>query len=356
MATKLTFAYPGDIDTLTGGYLYDKRVMLGLQDLGWDVQRLGLGEEFPTPSSNTLDHAINQLMTVGADRLLVIDGLALGSFGVRAQTLAKHHPYIALVHHPLAKESGLTAQQAESLFDSELPTLVHASCIVVTSPTTADTLVTEYKVPRHSIHVVIPGLDRPTLRMPPTPSIATKDKPLQFLAVGALVPRKGFDVLLEALHIAAANDYWSLTIVGDTSRSPQTTAAIKAQINALGFTSRVTLAGSLSPKALAEQYRCADVFVLASHYEGYGMAYAEALAWGLPVIGTTGGAVEQTVPPETGLLVTPGQPDAFAAALMQVLKDPIKRERMKLAAHRHGQQLPTWADTAQAFAQVLSRV
>jgi len=355
VATKLTFAYPGDINTLTGGYLYDKRVMLGLQDLGWDVQRLSLGDGFPTPSPNTLDHAINQLIAVDANRLLLIDGLALGSFGKRAEALAKRHPYIALVHHPLAKESGLTTQQAKALFESEKPTLAHASGVVVTSPTTADTLVTEYDVPRQNIHVVIPGLDRPTLRMPLTPSIATNDKPLQFLAVGALVPRKGFDVLLEALHIAAAND-WALTIVGDTSRSPQTTAALKAQLTDLGLASRVTLTGSLSPEALAEHYRCADVFVLASHYEGYGMAYAEALAWGLPVIGTTGGAVDQTVPAEAGLLVTPGQPELFAAALVQVLKDPIKRERMTLAAQRHGQQLPTWADTAQAFVQALSKV
>lgn len=355
MATKITFAYPGDIDTLTGGYLYDKHVMLGLQDLGWDVQRLSLGDGFPTPSPNTLDQAINQLMAVGTDQLLLIDGLALGGFGERAEALSKRHPYIALVHHPLAKESGLTAQQAKALFESEKPTLDHASCVVVTSPTTADTLVAEYEVPRQNIHVVIPGLDRPPQRVQSTPSITSKNSPLQFLAVGALVPRKGFDVLLEALHFVA-NHAWSLTIVGDTSRSPQTTVAIKTQINALGLTSRVMLAGSLSPKALAEQYHRADVFVLASHYEGYGMAYAEALSWGLPVIGTTGGAVTQTVPTETGLLVAPGQPEAFAAALMQVLKDPIKRERMRLAAQRHGQQLPTWADTAQAFSQVLSRV
>lgn len=355
MATKLTFAYPGDINTLTGGYLYDKRVMLGLQDLGWDVQGLSLGDGFPTPSPNTLDHAINQLMAVNADRLLVIDGLALGSVGARAKALAKCRPYIALVHHPLAKESGLTTQQAQALFESEKPTLDHASGVVVTSPTTADTLVNEYNVPRHNMHVVIPGLDRPPQRVQSTPPITSKNSPLQFLAVGALVPRKGFDVLLEALHMAAAHD-WALTIVGDASRSPQTTAALKTQLIDLGLASRVTLAGSLSPEALADQYRCADVFVLASHYEGYGMAYAEALAWGLPVIGTTGGAVEQTVPPETGILVTPGQPEAFAAALIQVLKDPIKRERMKSAAQRHGQQLPTWADTAQAFAQALSKV
>ncbi len=355
MATKLTLAYPGDIDTFTGGYLYDKRVMLGLQNLGWDVKRLGLGAGFPTPSPNLLDQAITQLTAVGADRQLVIDGLALGSFGARAETLAKHRPYIALVHHPLAKESGLTTQQAQALFESEQPTLIHASCVVVTSPTTADTLVAEYNVARQNIHVVIPGLDRQPQRAQQTPRIAFKNKPLQFLAVGALVPRKGFDVLLEALHMTAAHD-WALTIVGDASRSPQTTAALKTQLTDLGLASRVTLAGSLSPKALAEQYRCADVFVLASHYEGYGMAYAEALAWGLPVVGTTGGAVKETVPAEAGLLVNPGQPEAFASALTQVLKDPIKRERMRLAAQRHGQNLPTWADTAQAFAQVLLKV
>lgn len=349
MAKKLTFAYPGDLNTLTGGYLYDKRVIEGLRSLGWTVHALSLGEGFPEPSAATRDHAIAQLMAVNAGQLLVIDGLALGSFGQRAVGLAQHRPYTALVHHPLAKETGLTTQQAEALFHREKPTLDHASRVVVTSATTADTLCTEYGVARHNIHVVIPGLDRPTgLNRPVTPS----DKTLKLLSVGALVPRKGFDVLLDALHTLTDQD-WSLTIVGDPSRAPATSAALVAQITALGLASRVTLAGSLTPEALAAHYRAADVFVLASHYEGYGMAYAEALAWGLPVVGTTGGAVEQTVPADAGLLVAPGQSGAFASGLAQVLMDPVKRSHMQLAAQRHGQNLPTWSDTAQTFAQAL---
>ena len=350
MATQLTFAYPGDLNTLTGGYLYDKRVIQGLLTLGWSVHPLALGDGFPWPSAATLDRAIEQLMAVSTEQLLVIDGLALGSFGARVNALAQRHPFIALVHHPLAKESGLTDQQAQALYHSEQPTLEQARHIVVTSQTTADTLVTEYGVAAHKVSVVIPGLDRPTqtarLSSPKTDTI-------KLLSVGALVPRKGFDVLLSALH-QLTDVNWSLTIVGDSTRDPQTSAAITAQIHALGLGNRVTLAGAVSPETLAGFYQRADVFVLASHYEGYGMAFAEALAWGLPVIGTTGGAVAKTVPADSGLLVEPGQPNALAHALTQVLKDPIKRNAMRLAARHHGQRMPTWQDTANSFAQALS--
>ena len=354
MAQRLTFAYPGDLQTLTGGYLYDKRILTALAVAGWDVDRVGLGDGFPWPTTQTVQAAMTRLNGTPSDRLLVIDGLALGALGEQTQQLAQHHPYIALVHHPLARESGLSTDQAAQLFESEIITLKNAQGVIVTSETTAQTLVDDYGVDRGCLHVVIPGTDRPTVARQ-SAGTAEKTKPVRLLSVGAIVPRKGFDILVRALH-AVTDRYWVLTIVGDPTRSPTTAAALKAQITALDLGDRVVLAGSVSPAVLAEHFQQADAFVLASHYEGYGMAYAEALSWGLPIIGTTGGAVRQTVPQAAGLLVQPGETAPLIDALVQLLDNPNTRQALTQAAREYGQQLPSWQASGLAFAQALTQI
>ena len=127
-----------------------------------------------------------------------------------------------------------------------------------------------------------------------------------------MVPRKGYDVLLAAL--AELKDLrWRLTIAGDRTRDPAAAARLDADIAALGLADRVTAAGAVSGERLAALYAGADLFVLPSRFEGYGMAFAEAMAHGVPVIGTTAGALPQTIPPGTGILVPPDDVPALAA-------------------------------------------
>ncbi len=360
MAQRLTFAYPGDLQTLTGGYLYDKRILQALGEAGWDVASVALGDGFPWPNAQTTLAAMERLCDTPQDRLLVIDGLALGALGDNTRRLTQHHPYIALVHHPLARESGLSAEQAKRLFESEIVTLKNAQGVIVTSHITAQTLINDYAVEPDKLHVVIPGIDRPEIEPEPESAKAaatsgSETETLRLLSVGAIVPRKGFDVLVRALH-AVADRHWTLTIVGDPTRSPTTASALRAQIASLGLTDRVVLAGSVSPAALAEHYRRADVFVLASHYEGYGMAYAEALSWGLPIIGTTAGAIKQTVPKDAGLLVAPGEPVPLINALTQMLDDPCSRQAFTDTSRQYGQGLPSWQASGEAFAHALTQI
>ena len=126
---------------------------------------------------------------------------------------------------------------------------------------------------------------------------------MRLLSVGAIVPRKGFDVLIAALA-TLADLPWQLTIAGDRTRDPQCRRTARCRYRA---SQTWQIASPCSApcrrERLAALYAEADVFVLASHFEGYGMAYAEAIAHGLPVIGTTAGAIPDTVPPDAGLLV-----------------------------------------------------
>jgi glycosyltransferase involved in cell wall biosynthesis len=173
--------------------------------------------------------------------------------------------------------------------------------------------------------------------------------------VGTISPRKGYDILLEALRRVPDLD-WELAIVGATDRVPGAAAALERSIRSAGFEERVTLAGAVDRPVLEEFYRRADLFVSASLFEGYGMALAEALARGLPIVAATGGAAAETVPDQAALKVSPGDSRGLGEALRQMIADPGLRRRCADAAWAAGQRLPGWVDTARHVAGALRRV
>ena len=201
-------------------------------------------------------------------------------------------------------------------------------------------------MPAGRITVARPGSDPVPLAQ------ASQDGVVRLLSVGAVVPRKGFDVLIAAL--ATLPDLsWRLTIAGDRTRDRNAAAQLDADIARHALGNRIAALGAVSPQRLAALYAEADAFVLASRFEGYGMAYAEALAHGLPVIGTSAGAIPDTVPPDAGLLVAPGDIPAFAQALRRVIGDAELRRRLADTARAAALRLPTWRQSAEIFARAL---
>jgi glycosyltransferase involved in cell wall biosynthesis len=346
---RFAFAVPGDLATPTGGYAYDRRMIAELGDLGWQVELLELGEGFPWPSEATRTAALTKLLATPAGRAIVVDGLALGVLPEAATQLAARNPLLALVHHPLALEAGLSGQQAETLRGSERAALASVQGVVVTSASTARLVAADYGVPAERIAVARPGSD------PAPVAQGSQGGVMRLLSVGAIVPRKGFDVLIAAL--ATLTDLpWQLTIAGDRTRDRDAAARLDADIARHALGDRVAVLGAVSPQHLAQLYAQADAFALASHFEGYGMAYAEAVAHGLPVIGTNGGAIPDTVPPEAGVLVPSGDLAALAAALRRVIGDSELRRRLASGARAAALQLPTWRQSAEIFALALERL
>jgi len=343
------FAVPGDLATPTGGYAYDRRMMAELGGLGWRIDHLDLGEGFPWPSQATRETARTRLLAIPAGRAIVVDGLALGVLPEAASQLSGHHPLLALVHHPLALEAGLSVEQAGALQASERAALAAVQGVVVTSAATARLVAAYYGVSADRITVARPGSDPALL------AEGSQDGVVRLLSVGAVVPRKGFDVLIAALAMLPDLP-WQLTIAGDRTRDRDAAAQLDADIARHALENRVAVLGAVSPQRLAALYSGADVFVLASHFEGYGMAYAEAIAHGLPVIGTRGGAIPETVPPDAGLLVAPGDIPAFAHALRSVIGDAARRRRLGAAAHAAAPRLPTWRQSAEIFARAVERL
>jgi glycosyltransferase involved in cell wall biosynthesis len=346
---RVVFAVPGSLDTPTGGYAYDRRIIAELAPLGWDVECLDLGKGFPAPDEATRSAVRSLLLKIPDGDPIVLDGLALGVLPDVAAEVAGRHPLLGLVHHPLALEWGLSAERADALRRSERAALAVVREVVVTSPTTARFVAAHYGVPAECITVARPGSD-------PVPrSSGGRSRVPHLLSVGAVVPRKGFDVLVAALA-ALADLPWRLTIAGDLTRDPNEAARLQASISRYNLTGRIAVLGAVSSTRLAALYDDVDLFVLASRFEGYGMAYAEALAHGLPVVGTTAGAIPDTVPQEAGLLVTSGNVDALAGALRCVLTDADLRHRLSDGAWAAAQKLPTWRQSAAIFAAALDKL
>jgi glycosyltransferase involved in cell wall biosynthesis len=343
----VTFAVPGSLDQRTGGYTYDRHVIAGLRQLGCEVDVIDLGDGFPRPTPDTVRAVLPLLRRVPAGCPIVVDGLALGVLPEAAEALRGTHRVIALVHHPLALESGLTPATAVALRDSERVALAAVRHVVVTSPATARILVADYGVAAEAITVALPGSEGAKV----APKAARET--VHLLAVGAVVRRKGYDVLIEALGLVTDLD-WLLVVAGDCTRDRDTAGDLATALVRKRFGPRVRMAGAVGDDELAALYGDADVFVLASRFEGYGMAYAAATAHGLPVIGTRTGAIPETVPEGAGILVPPDDVAALAAALRAMIVDANLRERCAAAAR--AARMPTWEAAARVFLDVLEAV
>lgn len=345
--TEAVFAIPGDLAAPTGGYAYDRQVLASLPALGVVARHLELPGSFPDPTGPDLDETARRLASVPPGAVLMIDGLAYGAMP-RRLIAGIARPIIALVHHPLACETGLSAARRAQLRESEGEALACAAAIIVTSGATARSLVAMFGLDPAVIAVAKPGVaPAPRSRgSGPVPSI---------LAVGAVSPRKGYGDLVHALARLHAVP-WRATIAGSLDRAPAEAARIRRLIAAHDLIDRIALAGAVDDAALAGLYDAADLFVLASHFEGYGMALAEAMMRGLAIVATRAGAAAETVPDDAAVKVAPGDPDALAGAMAALLGDGAKRNALADAAWRAGRALPRWRDTAAQVAAVLHAV
>ena len=346
-AGSLTLMVPGRLETCSGGYAYDRRILAGLSRRGWSVTVRTLDASFPRPSAAARDHAVRELAAIPDGSAVLIDGLALGALPGEVEREQARLRLIALVHHPLAAETGIDRETGAELESSERRALAAVRLVVVTSGATADTLA-GYGVGRGRIAIVEPGTDRAALAR------GSKEERVHLLCVAALIPRKGHQTLARALAMMA-DGRWRLTCVGSLHRDPSTVDELRALLRADGLEDRVRLAGEVDESTLATYYDGADAFVLPTFYEGYGMAVAEALAHGLPVVGSATGAIPELLAQGAGLLVPPGDPEALAAALLQVL-DPAARAQLAEGARHARNRLPTWEDATDEMANALRLV
>lgn len=344
---SVAFAIPGDLGLPTGGYAYDRRLLALLPDFGIDVRHLQVPGAYPNPIPTDLSATRQVFAATPPGTLLLIDGLAYGAMPVSVLA-ALDRTIVALVHHPLCLEAGLSSARARELAELERHALAFAAHVIVTSPATARILEADFAVAHDKITVAEPGTD-------PAPRAMGTRTPLQLLAVGTVVPRKGYDVLVRALAGLTSFE-WKLAIAGALDRSPATADALTRQIVELGLADRVAVLGAVDETTLDRCLHAADIFVTPSLYEGYGMALAEAMARGLPIVCTTGGAAAETVPDDAALKVPPGDARALAVALERIMRDPSLRRNLADASWSEGRHLPSWQDTARLVSDAIRKV
>jgi glycosyltransferase involved in cell wall biosynthesis len=273
--------------------------------------------------------------------------LAFGALAGEAEHERLRLRLVALVHHPLADETGIDSATAALLAASERRALATTRVVIVTSRPTADAL-SRYGVNAERIVVVEPGTDPASL------AHGSASGPVHLLCVASLIPRKGHEVLVEALarlrHLS-----WRLTCVGSVDRDTETAGRVRTMLAQYELADRVTLTGDLHQPQLDREYDAADVFVLPTFHEGYGMVVSEAIARGLPVISCPTGAIAELVTPDAGVLVPPGDVAQLANALAGVIDHRDTRLRLAAGARQVRHRLPTWGAQSQRMAAALER-
>lgn len=349
--TAAHFAIPGDPATPTGGYVYDARVTAAS---GGALAPLPLPEGFPAPSEAELSAARAALM--GVEGPIVIDGLAYGALPASLIEGLPRRP-VALCHHPLGLEPGLTSIDAARLIASERAALALAAHTIVTSEATRRTLIADFGLAEAAVTVAPPGLDRAppaaAYRKESAPAAITGAAPV-ILTVASLTPRKGHDTLIAALEVLKDRP-WRCRLVGPDDRDGAWADGLRMQAAAAGLADRIEFSGAMSREGLDAAYGAADLFCLPSRYEGYGMVFDEAMMRALPVVACAAGAVPDVVPPAAGTLLPPDDPDALADALDDYLGDPAKRAAAGAAGRAHALTLPDWTATWEKIRMVLER-
>ena len=350
----LTLLVPGGLTRCSGRYRYDRQIVQGLRALGWKVDVTMVDGSFPNPSQDALDEVDRLLASHRDGAMVLVDGLVLGAAPEQIERVAHRLTVVGLVHHLLANETGLDPETAAVVAEREGQALRAATGLLATS-FGIGRAIAACGVPRESIAIVTPGTD-PAPRAEGSRSRpgARRSTPVELLCVGSLIPRKGHDVLFDAVAELRLLS-WHLTCVGSETLASDHVAALREQIDISGIVDGVTLAGELDDPTLEQAFQKADVFVLATRHEGYGMAVAEALARGIPVVSTMAGAIPELVGFDGGSIVPIADAEAFAAALEPIVSDHAKRAEIAAGALAQGATLPRWADAAQAASDAMLR-
>ena len=343
---KILFIIPGDINLPTGGYIYDRTILERWQQLGINYELISLDGNFPFPTTAEKKKALDRISDFPRADIAIIDGLAGGALPEFLETLATKMKVVALIHHPLCLENGLTEEQSKQLERSEADGLKFVTGIVTSSTTTAETVTDLFNI-SVPLQPIEPGVERGEVN-----SKQIARGPVNLLCVGSIIERKGHRVLFEALSELTDLD-WHLDCIGKTDFDPALYDGLERYLAENNLSSRITFHGAVDSSKLQNAYMNADLFVLPSLYEGYGMVYAEAIVRGIPVIATTAGAIPQTVPDGCGLLVEPNDVPSLKEALKKALSHEDLRSKMRLSCYEAEPNFPTWESSAKEMAEFL---
>jgi glycosyltransferase involved in cell wall biosynthesis len=349
--TALHFVVPDGIDDParpTGGNGYDRRIQRALAEAGWPVHVHAVPGSWPRPDAAAQAALAGVVREIPDGSVALLDGLVASAAPEVLVPQADRLRLVALVHMPLGQD---TADRDARIREGAV--LSAAASVVTTSAWSRRALLELYSLPSDRVHVAEPGVDAAPL----SPGTAAGS---ELLCVAAVIPGKGHDVLLEAL--ATMSDLaWDCRCVGSMDRDPAFAESLRRRISDAELRERMLFTGPLVGAELDRSYESADLFVLASRGETYGMVVTEALARGLPVVATDVGGVAEALGygaggTRPGRIVPSGDPAALAAALRAWLDDAKLRLAWRRAARERRAVLTRWSTTSSILAGVLAKV
>ncbi len=335
----------------SGGNTYDRRLCAGLAALGWDVrEHVVVPEDRCGRTVYPASALCEALARVPDGNVVLLDGLVATGHPEVLHAQAGRLRQVVLVHLPLALDAPGDSGEVRAREESALRGVAH---VVTTSRWTRRWLLDAYGLDPSRVTVALPGAE-------PGPAATGEEPGRRLLCVGAVIPAKGHDLLLDALARVAGPD-WGCELVGSLERDPGFVEHLRCRALELGIADRVRFRGALVGTALDAAYARADLFVTASRGETYGMVVTEALAHGIPVLATRVGGVPEALGHtpggrRPGVLVPPDDAVALAGAVEQWLGDPRLRRQLRHAAAERRSLLPSWSDTSSEVAGVLARV
>jgi len=350
------FVMPGGVDdpaAPSGGNAYDRRVSFDLPGFGWQVHKHAVAGDWPRPTAASRAELARTLRELPDGSVVLLDGIVACGVPEVVVPETERLRLAVLVHLPLGDETGLEPAVAAELDVKERDVLRAVPAVIATSDWAVRRLVSHHGLAPERVHVAAPGADI-------APLASGTDGVSRLLCVAAVTPRKGQHRLVQALA-AAADLPWSCVCVGGLGHDPEYVAHLRLLIKEHGLEDRIELAGPRAGAALDASYATADLMVLTSYAETYGMAVTEALARGIPVLATDVGGLPEAVgrAPDggvPGILVPPEDPAALAAELRGWFGEADVRRRLKAAARGRRAALNGWATTARSLAGVLGRL
>jgi glycosyltransferase involved in cell wall biosynthesis len=333
----------------SGGNVYDRRLCRELVALGWRVLEHEVAGDWPHAGAESLAALDGVVAQIPDGSVALLDGLVASAAPLVLLPHACRLRLVVLVHMPLGHRPG--TGEADAVRRRERDVLSAAMAIVTTSAWTRRRLVELYGLPAEQIHVASPGVDAAAVASGTASGGA-------LLCVAAVTFDKGHDVLIDALATLAERS-WDCACVGSLERDPAFADGVRARARDAGLGARVSFPGPRTGADLDRSYAAADLLVLASRAETYGMVIAEALARGLPVIAAEVGGVPEALGhgaggTRPGLLVAPDDAQALGAALRAWLGDAALRDRLRRAAGDRRESLARWPATASVVAGVLA--
>lgn len=349
----------GDLDTLSGGFLYDRRLVEHLRAGGHQVRIFSLPWRSYMAGliDNLSPHFSAELSGANLD-VLVQDELNHASLFFINRRLQGRAPYplISLVHHLRCSEPRSPLPQLATRW-IERYYLRSVDGFIFNSQTTRRSVGRLASRGENSV-VAYPGRDHIHPDVSPDQIIqrASSSTSLRILFIGSLIPRKGLHVLLRALQ-AFDGRSWRLDIFGGLDLDRGYTATIRSAVRHSGHAERVHLHGPQPRSTLATYLRDGHVMALPSFYEGFGIAYLEAMGFGLPVIATTAGGPRELIDHgENGFLIPPGDHIALRGALERLSLDRARLAQMGRAAQARFNAHPTWAEEMAHIAEFLQNL